>query len=63
MAKEEYINLYNLYQNKNNDLQKILIWSKTFLSFSKDITIARSFIEFNNNFVRILFVIEKIENM
>ena len=56
MDKEEYNNLYNLYENRNNDLQKILIWSKTFLSFSKDIDIARRFIEFNNNFVRILFV-------
>ena len=63
MDKEEYNNLYNLYENRNNDLQKILIWSKTFLSFSKDINIARRFIEFNNNFVRILFVIKKIENM
>lgn len=65
MNKEEFNNLYNLYNNRNNDLQKILIWSKTFLSFSKDINKIEHFIQSNNdnNLVTILFVVEKIENM
>ena len=64
MNKGEFNNLYNLYNNRNKDLQKILIWSKTFLSFSTKMGVAENFSNSNNdnNLVRILIIVETNEN-
>ena len=62
LSKQELDSIYNLIDKKNknsNNINACLYFSKTFLSFSKNIDIARSFITLgNSNLTPVLFEVK-----
>ena len=65
MHKEEFkelLNKYNNNNNKNNDeIPKIIIFSRSFLSFTKDKEKAKKFNQVGENTFSILYIIEKFD--
>ena len=56
----------NYLKNKKKGLPGAIVFSKTFLSFSKDINIAENFLskqENNNELIKVLFTLEKDKNI
>ena len=61
------INIINNYLNKKiSHLPGAIVFSKSFLSFTKDRNIATKFLNFrneNNNFYKVLYILEKDDNI
>ena len=63
MKNEEIIKIKKCLNERKEDLPRIIIFSKTFLSFSKDKIIAeKSLRKYNTNEIPVLFVLEKNNN-
>ena len=62
ISNDEIIKIKEFLKNKKKDLPGAIVFSKSFLSFSKDINIAKQFLNNNNNKdneSKVLFIIEK----
>ena len=53
---------FNLKNKNNIEIPKIIIFSRSFLSFTNDIDNAKRFIEFEENTYSILYILEKFDN-
>ena len=67
ISNEELILIKNYLNNKIQDLPGAIVFSKSFLSFTKDKNIAENYlnknINNNNNLSKVLYIIEKDNNM
>ena len=65
LSKEEFTNLENLLKKQDNaGFPKVIVYSRSFLSFSKNKNTAEGFIgkKDNKDLIKILFIIDKNEN-
>ena len=65
ITKEEFKDIYSLYKDKknNNDMPKMIITAKCFLSFSKRKEVALGFLsDVGEDFIKVLFIIENIDD-
>ena len=66
ISNNEINNIRKYLKNKIKDLPSSIVFSKSFLSFSKEPKIAKKFLdheESNENMQKILFILEKDENL
>ena len=66
ISKNEIIKIKGFLKNKVNDLPGGIVFSKSFLSFTKDKTIAENYLNIKNdneNLSKVLYIIEKDEQM
>ena len=66
IANEEIIKIKNYLIKKIENLPGSIVFSKSFLSFSKDINIAKNFLRYENNnpnLSKVLFILEKDDNI
>ena len=61
LLKKEFDNIFSNYNNTNNKSKKLFYFSKNFLSFSKNINVAKVFLNnySSNDTIDVLFIIEK----
>ena len=61
LSNDEIKRIEHSLKNKKNDLPGVIVFSKIFLSFSKDIEVAKKFFKINNkgNLFKVLFILEK----
>ena len=66
ISNDEIITIKNYMQKKIQNLPSSIVFSKVFLSFSKDRSVAEKFINnenINNNLSKVLFILEKNHNL
>jgi len=66
ISNEEINKIKNYLNNKIEGLPSSIVFSKSFLSFSKDKNIAEKFLKYenkNNNLSKVLFILEKDDNL
>ena len=61
ISTKEIKNIKEILNNKESNLPGVIVFSKSFLSFSKDIKIAKKFFseDINNNLSNVLYILEK----